>query len=108
MNTPDQVYTLLRAALLKARADGLEIVCDKFGDGKTCCCAVTAYTGPIPEQIESIGNELEWAADKLSVLENDVEYLTCGFDACRYGRGNPFYAVGQKLRDEFIEEKGEA
>lgn len=102
MNTPDQVYTLLRDALLKARADGLRIVFVTFGDGKRTCCALTAYTRNSVAEMD-----VDAIADRLKISNDEAWQIIDGFDDNDNPR-NDFYAVGQKLRDEFIEQKGEA
>lgn len=107
MNTPDQVYTLLLAALLKARADGLEIISSNFGEEGDSCCAITALTRDfrngywmhlVKASLIAKTRELEIEA-VLKGFDNE-ELLDCDLD--------PFYAIGQKLRAEFIEQKGEA
>lgn len=100
MNTPDQVYTLLRDALLKARADGKRIFSNVFGDCETSCCAVTAFTMKPTHMGE--------AADMLRISKDNLWDVVGGFDAGKYMPETPFYAIGQKLRAEFIEQKGEA
>lgn len=102
MNTPDQVYTLLRAALLKARADGLRIVTGTFGDGKRTCCALNALMRADIECFDATA-----AAMDMQMPESSVTVIADGFDDNGFNVKNPFFAIGQKLRAEFIEQKGE-
>lgn len=107
MNTPDQVYTLLRDALLKARADGLRIINIRFGDGKTCCCAAIALTR---YSVDDYWCNVSEAASKAGIDLYEMDAVIDGFDD-NYDPepSHPdFYAIGQNLRAEFIEQKGEA
>ncbi len=113
------LYERLRAGLLAAKERGAEIKDKAFGDGETCCCAVTSICfseGATPRMKYRADYGKDWTCYLVSLLGDDerwsrVSLVIDGFDGNpkggRHGRrdraGEEYYRVGKKLRQEFIE-----
>jgi hypothetical protein len=110
--TPDECYAILRASILKAKADGLEIISGEMFRRETVrgkrvvtgCCAIGAVVWhrdmavrddnrPVPTSI---------LVDRTGLDVHEIDGVMTGFDAYDWGGTEAFIDVGKRLRAEFI------
>lgn len=70
-----------------------------FGNGKSCCCAITAHCRRGIDE----GEGFNGAAEAIGITPTEAWHLIGGFDDNGDFPDKPLYAVGQRLRAEFIE-----
>lgn len=97
-----ELESYLRESLTQAKAKGIEIQPLAFGDGIHTCCVITnvAQQGSTEMQYEFVSR----CCAILNLEPYQKWSLIAGFDDPKdYILNNPYYNLGRKLREEFVE-----